>query len=114
MNSLTHCHITNQVNAHTTAWDMPEVTSDESTTEIVEELLKHGSVTIGGTEYHVMDLYQYADEEDLSNLVFMTIRDPAAAKDHATQIITDCAIYYFGESNPGLAVQYYQENHGEY
>tara|TARA_B110001450_G_C17196564_1_gene309591 strand:- start:156 stop:500 length:345 start_codon:yes stop_codon:yes gene_type:complete len=114
MNSINHCHITNQVNAHTTAWDMPEVTSDESTTEIVEELLKHGSVTIGGTEYHVMDLYQYGDEEALSNLVFMTIRDPDAAKDHATQIITDCAINYFGESNPGLAVQYYQENHGEY
>jgi len=114
MNSLNHCHVTSQVNAHTTAWDMPEITSDELTTEIVAELLTHGSVTINRTEYHVMDLYENADEEDLSNLVFMTIRDPAAAKDLATQIITDCAIYYFGESNPGLAVQYYQENHGEY
>ena len=114
MNSLNHCHVTSQVNAHTTAWDMPEVTSDELTTEIVAELLAHGSVTINRTEYHVMDLYENADEEDLSNLVFMTIRDPAAAKDLATQIITDCAIYYFGESNPGLAVQYYQENNGEY
>ena len=46
MNSINHCHITNQVNAHTTAWDMPEVTSDESTTEIVEELLAHGSVLL--------------------------------------------------------------------
>ena len=113
MNSLTHCPIADAVSVHTNIWDAPEVSSDESTAEIVEELLKHGSVTIGGTEYHVMDLYQYADEEALSNLVFMTIRDPDAAKDHATQIITDCAIYYFGESNPGLAVQYYQENHGE-
>jgi len=114
MNSLNHCHVTSQINAHTTAWDMPEVTSDELTTEIVEELLAHGSVTINRTEYHVMDLYENADEEDLSNLVFMTIRDPAAAKDLATQIITDCAIIYFGESNPGLAIQYYKENHGEY
>jgi len=114
MNSINHCHVTSQVNAHTTAWDMPEITSDELTTEIVAELLTHGSVTINRTEYHVMDLYENADEEDLSNLVFMTIRDPAAAKDLATQIITDCAIIYFGESNPGLAVQYYQENHGEY
>ena len=93
---------------------MPEITSDELTTEIVAELLAHGSVTINRTEYHVMDLYENADEEDISNLVFMTIRDPAAAKDLATQIITDCAIYYFGESNPGLAIQYYQENNGEY
>ena len=114
MNSLNHCHVTSQVNAHTTAWDMPEITSDELTTEIVAELLTHGSVTINRTEYHVMDLYENADEEDLSNLVFMTIRDPAAAKDHATQIITDCAIYYFGESNPGLAVQYLEEYYGEY
>ena len=114
MNSINHCHITNQVNAHTTAWDMPEITSDELTTEIVAELLTHGCVTINREEYHVMDLYQYADEEDLNNLVFMTIRDPAAAKDHATQIITDCAIYYFGESNPGLAVQYLEEYYGEY
>ena len=115
MNSYTtYCPVADAVSTHTTVWDMPEITSDELTTEIVAELLAHGSVTINRTEYHVMDLYQYADEEDLSNLVFMTIRDPAAAKDHATQIITDCAIYYFGESNPGLAVQYYQENHGEY
>ena len=114
MNSLNHCHVTSQVNAHTTAWDMPEVTSDELTTEIVAELLTHGCVTINREEYHVMDLYQYADEEALNNLVYMTIRDPAAAKDHATQIITDCAIYYFGESNPGLAVQYLEEYYGEY
>ena len=114
MNSLNHCHVTSQVNAHTTAWDMPEITSDELTTEIVAELLTHGCVTINREEYHVMDLYQYADEEDLNNLVYMTICDPAAAKDHATQIITDCAIRYFGEINPGLAVQYYQENNGEY
>ena len=114
MNSINHCHVTSQVNAHTTAWDMPEVTSDELTTEIVAELLTHGCVTINREEYHVMDLYQYADEEALNNLVYMTIRDPAAAKDHATQIITDCAIYYFGESNPGLAVQYLEEYYGEY
>ena len=114
MNSINHCHVTSQVNAHTTAWDMPEITSDELTTEIVAELLTHGCVTINREEYHVMDLYQYADEEALNNLVYMTIRDPAAAKDHATQIITDCAIYYFGESNPGLAVQYLEEYYGEY
>jgi len=114
MNSLNHCHVTSQVNAHTTAWDMPEITSDELTTEIVAELLTHGCVTINREEYHVMDLYQYADEEALNNLVYKTIRDPAAAKDHATQIITDCAIYYFGESNPGLAVQYLEEYYGEY
>ena len=115
MNSYTtYCPVADAVSAHTTVWDMPEVTSDELTTEIVEELLKHGSVTINRTEYHVMDLYQYADEENLNNLVYMTICDPAAAKDHATQIITDCAIRYFGEINPDLAVLYYQENHGEY
>jgi len=115
MNSYTtYCPIADAVSTHANVWDAPEVTPDESTTEIVEELLAHGSVTINRTQYHVMDLYQYGDEEDLRNLVFMTIRDPAAAKDLATQIITDCAIYYFGESNPGLAVQYYQENHGEY
>ena len=115
MNSFTtYCPVADAVSAHTTVWDMPEVTPDESTTEIVEELLAHGSVTINRTEYHVMDLYQYGDEEDLRNLVFMTIRDPEAAKDFAKQIITNCAIYYFGESNPGLAIEYYQENHGEY
>tara|TARA_R110000751_G_scaffold306324_1_gene424418 strand:+ start:37 stop:384 length:348 start_codon:yes stop_codon:yes gene_type:complete len=115
MNSYTtYCPVADSVSAHTNIWDAPKVSSDESTTEIVEELLKHGSVTIGGTEYHVMDLYQYGDEEDLRNLVFMTIRDSNAAKDHATQFITDCAIYYFGESNPDLAIKYYQENHGEY
>ena len=115
MNSYTtYCPVADAVSTHTTAWDMPEVTSDELTTEIVEELWAHGSVTINRTEYHVMDLYQYGDEEDLRNLVFMTIRDPEAAKDFAKQIITNCAIYYFGESNPGLAIEYYQENHGEY
>jgi len=115
MNLLSsQCPVDADTSREASIWDMPEVSSDESTTEIVEELLAHGSVTIGGTEYHVMDLYQYGDEEDLRNLVFMTIRDPAAAKDFATQIITDCAIYYFGQSNPGLATQYYQENNGEY
>jgi len=115
MNSYTtYCPVADAVSAHTTVWDMPEVTSDELTTEIVAELLTHGCVTINREEYHVMDLYQYGDEEDLRNLVFMTIRDPAAAKDFATQIITDCAIYYFGESNPELAIQYLEEYYGEY
>ena len=115
MNSYTtYCPIADAVSVHTNIWDAPKVSSDESTAEIVAELLKHGSVTIGGTEYHVMDLYQYGDEEDLRNLVFMTLRDPDAAQDHSTKIITDCAIYFFGVSNPGLAVQYYQENSGEY
>ena len=115
MNSYTtYCPIADAVSVHTNIWDAPKVSADESTAEIVAELLEHGSVTIGGTEYHVMDLYQYGDEEDLRNLVFMTLRDPDAAQDHSTKIITDCAIYYFGESNPGLAVQYYQENSGEY
>jgi len=115
MNSYTtYCPVADSVSVHANIWDAPEVSADESTTEIVEELLKHGSVTIGGTEYHAMDIYQFGKEEDLRNLVFMTIRDPDAAKDHATQIITDCAIYFFGVSNPELAIQYYQENSGEY
>jgi hypothetical protein len=115
MNSYTtYCPVADAVSVHTNIWDAPKVSSDESTAKIVEELLLNGSVTIGGTEYHVMDLYQYGDEEDLRNLVFMTIRDPDAAKDHAIQIITDCAIYCFGESNPSLAAQYYQENSGDY
>ena len=113
MNSLTHCHITNQVNAHTNTIDVPDFILTDAIAEITQELLTHGSITIAGEEIHVMDLYQYGDDEDQANLIFMTVRDPDAAKDHATQIITDCAIYYFGESNPGLAVQYYQENHGE-
>ena len=115
MNLLSNqCPAANDTSRNASLWDMPKVSSDEAAEEIVEELLTHGSVTIGGTQYHVMDLYQYGDEEDLRNLVFMTIRDPEAAKDFATQIITDCAIYYFGENYRGLAVQYYQENHGEY
>jgi len=115
MNSYTtHCPVAADTSLNASLWDMPEVSSDEATEEIVEELLTHGSVTIGGTEYHVMDLYQYGDEEDLRNLVFMTICDPAAAKDFATIIITECAIEYFGDPSRGLAAQYYQENHGEY
>ena len=113
----THCPIADSVSTHANVWDMPEVTPDESTREIVAELLEHGCVTINRTEYHVMELYQWGGEkteEDLRNLVFMNIRDPEEAKELATEIITECAIYFFGVHDPGLASIYYQENHGEY
>jgi len=112
-----YCPIADAVSAHTMIFDAPEVTPDESTSEIVAELLEHGCVTINRTEYHVMELYQWGGEkteEDLRNLVFMNIRDPEAAKELATEIITECAIYFFGVHDPGLASIYYQENHGEY
>ena len=114
MNSYTtHCPVAADTSRNADIFNMPSQI-DVAFSELLEELLNHGSVNIGRTEYHVMELYQYGDEEDLRNLVFMTIRDPAAAKDFATQIITDCAIYYFGDPSRGLAAQYYQENHGEY
>jgi len=102
----TYCHITAQVNEHTNQIDNP---IDWAIEEIIEELLTHGSIKIGREETHVMDLYQYGEEEDLRNLVFMTVRNPENAKAFAKTIIHDCATYYFNEIEAGLVIEYIEE-----
>ena len=95
MNSINYCHVTSQVNAYTDTKDMPDLILIDAISEITQELLTHGSIIIGGEEIHVMDLYQYGDQDDQANLIFMTIRDPESAKEFATKIINDCATSYF-------------------
>ena len=112
MNSLNYCHITNQVNAHTDVIDVPDFILTDAIAEITQELLTHGSITIAGEEIHVMDLYQYGDEEDQANLIFMTIRDPKNAKEFATKIINDCATSYFEDNQ--LVITYLAEKNSEY
>ena len=112
MNSLNYCHVTAQVNAHTNTIDVPDFILTDAIAEITQELLTHGSITIAGEEIHVMDLYQYGDDEDQANLIFMTVRDPDNAKDHATKIITDCAKFYFEDNE--LVITYLAEKNSEY
>ena len=112
MNSINHCHVTSQVNAYTAEAFSTPIT--QAVEEIIDDLLQFGSITIGTTNYHVMDLYQYGDWEEQANLIFMTIRDCDAAKELAEKIITDAATYYFGESNPELALAWYEDKHSEY
>ncbi len=112
MNSINYCHVTSQVNAYTDTKDMPDLILIDAISEITQELLTHGSIIIGGEEIHVMDLYQYGDQDDQANLIFMTIRDPESAKEFATKIINDCATSYF--ENNQLVITYLADKHSEY
>jgi len=112
MNSISYCHVTAQVNAYTDTQDMPDFILIDAISEITQELLTHGSIIIGGEEIHVMDLYQYGDQDDQANLIFMTIRDPESAKEFATKIINDCATSYF--ENNQLVITYLADKHSEY
>ncbi len=107
----TYCHITAQVNEHTNQIDNP---IDWAIEEIIDELLTHGSIKIGREETHVMELYEYGDPEDHTNLIFMTIRDPDAAKVFAKEIIRDCATNYFNEFAASLVLEYIEEKNSEY
>jgi hypothetical protein len=91
---------------------MPDLILIDAISEITQELLTHGSIIIGGEEIHVMDLYQYGDQDDQANLIFMTIRDPESAKEFATKIINDCATSYF--ENNQLVITYLADKHSEY
>lgn len=104
--------MTSQVNAYTDTKDMPDLILIDAISEITQELLTHGSIIIGGEEIHVMDLYQYGDQDDQANLIFMTIRDPESAKEFATKIINDCATSYF--ENNQLVITYLADKHSEY
>ena len=108
----TYCHITAQVNAHTDVINVPDFILLDAIEEITEQLLTHGSIIIGGKEIHVMELYQYGEEEDLRNLVFMTHRSADNAAKFAKQIITDCTKAYF-EGN-SLVDTYLEEKNSEY
>ena len=112
MNSINYCHVTSQVNAYTDTKDMPDLILIDAISEITQELLTHGSIIIGGEEIHVMDLYQYGDQDDQANLIFMTIRDPESTKEFATKIINDCATSYF--ENNQLVITYLADKHSEY
>ena len=112
MNSINYCHVTSQVNAYTDTKDMPDLILIDAISEITQELLTHGSIIIGGEEIHVMDRYQYGDQDDQANLIFMTIRDPESAKEFATKIINDCATSYF--ENNQLVITYLADKHSEY
>ena len=112
MNSINYCHVTSQVNAYTDTKDMPDLILIDAISEITQELLTHGSIIIGGEEIHVMDLYQYGDQDDQANLIFMTIRDPESAKEFATKIINDCATSYFEDNQ--LVITYLAEKNSEY
>ena len=112
MNSINYCHVTSQVNAYTDTKDMPDLILIDAISEITQELLTHGSIIIGGEEIHVMDIYQYGDQDDQANLIFMTIRDPESAKEFATKIINDCATSYF--ENNQLVITYLADKHSEY
>jgi len=91
---------------------MPDLILIDAISEITQELLTHGSIIIGGEEIHVMDIYQYGDQDDQANLIFMTIRDPESAKEFATKIINDCATSYF--ENNQLVITYLADKHSEY
>ena len=112
MNSLTYCHVSNQIKTHNDVIDVPDFILIDAIEEITEQLLTHGSTIIGGKEIHVMDLYQYGEEEDLRNLVFMTHRDADNAAKFAKQIITDCTKAYFEDNS--LVDTYLAEKNSEY
>jgi len=112
MNSINHCHVTAQVNAHTDSIDLPDFILTDAIAEITQELLDHGLIIIAGEEIHVMDLYQYGDQDDQANLIFMTRRDPENAQEFSTKIISDCAKSYFEDNE--LVITYLSEKHSEY
>jgi len=114
MNSYTtHCPVAADTSRNADIFNMPSQI-DVAFSELLEELLDHGSVTINRTQYHVMELYQYGDEEEVRNLVFMTHRNAETAKPFATKIITECATVYFKDDHPELTLAWYEDKHSEY
>ena len=114
MNSLTHCHITSQVNAHTDTQDMPDYILEDAFNELKDDLLYDGSVKIGTTHYHVTDLYQYGDEEEQARVISLAFRFPEEASQLAQEIITKCASVYFKNNHPELTLEWYADKHSEY
>ena len=115
MNSLTHCHVTSQVNAHTDVIDAPDYILEDAFKELKDDLLYDGSVKIGTTHYHVSDLYQYGDNEDeQQRVISLAFRFPDDAQQLAEEIITKCAAVYFKEYYPELTLEWYADKHSEH
>mgnify|MGYP003646003016 FL=1 len=115
MNSLNHCHITNQVNAHTDVIDAPDYILEDAFKELKDDLLYDGSVKIGTTHYHVSDLYQYGDNEDeQQRVISLAFRFPDDAQQLAEEIITKCAAVYFKDFYPELTLEWYADKHSEH
>ena len=94
--------------------DVPTNPIDWAIEEIIDDLLSFGSIKIGTQHTHVMDLYQYGDQEQHANLIFQTYLDPSNGQDIAEQIIRDCATYYFNEIASSLVLEYIEAKHSEY
>ena len=114
MNSLNHCHVTSQVNAHTDVIEVPDYLLEDAFNELKDDLLYDGSVKIGTTHYHVTDLYQYGDEDEQQRVISLAFRAPDDAQQLAEEIITKCAAVYFKEYYPELTLEWYADKHSEY
>ena len=114
MNSLNHCHITNQVNAHTDVIDAPDYLLEDAFNELKDDLLYDSYVKIGTTHYYVDDLLQYGDEDEQARVIWLAFRFPDDAQQLSEEIITKCAAVYFKDYHPELTVEWYADKHSEY
>ena len=114
MNSINHCHITSQVNAHTNTMDVSDYLLEDAFNELKDDLLYDSYVKIGTTHYYVDDLLQYGDEDEQARVIWLAFRFPDDAQQLSQDVITKCATVYFKDHYPELTLQYYAEKHSEH
>jgi len=114
MNSINHCHVTSQVNAHTDVIDMPDYLLEDAFNELKDDLLYDSYVKIGTTHYYVDDLLQYGDEDEQARVIWLAFRFPDDAQQLSEEVITKCAAVYFKDHYPELTLEWYADKHSEY
>ena len=114
MNSINHCHVTSQVNAHTDVIDMPDYLLEDAFNELKDDLLYDSYVKIGMTHYYVDDLLQYGDEDEQARVIWLAFRFPDDAQQLSEEVITKCAAVYFKDHYPELTLEWYADKHSEY
>jgi len=114
MNSINHCHVTSQVNAHTNTIDAPDYLLEDAFNELKDDLLYDSYVKIGTTHYYVDDLLQYGDEDEQARVIWLAFRFPDDAQQLSEEVITKCAAVYFKDHYPELTLEWYADKHSEY
>jgi len=114
MNSINHCHVTSQVNAHTDVIDMPDYLLEDAFNELKDDLLYDSYVKIGTTHYYVDDLLQYGDEDEQARVIWLAFRFPDDAQQLSEEVITKCAAVYFKDHHPELTLEWYADKNSEY